>query len=203
MYTIRPPYLIEKLYSNLIWRFFDDIPKIYLTFDDGPVPEATPFVLDTLNKYQIKATFFCVGSNVVKYPEIYQRILADGHSVGNHTFSHESGWKLQNFSYFKSVGKCAEYVTSNLFRPPYGKVKRSQIRALKNKYRIIMWDVLSADFDSNVSPQKCYENVIQHTRNGSIIVFHDSIKAKKNMEYALPKAIEYLKNEGFQFVAIP
>ena len=155
--------------------------KIYLTFDDGPVPSITPWVLDILKQHNIKATFFCVGDNVQKHTTIYQRILTEKHAVGNHTFNHLKGWNTHSQNYIQNVGKCASFVSTNLFRPPYGKVKKSQFRILHPKFKIIMWDVLSGDYDKKTSPEKCLKNVIDMVRNGSIIVFHDSLKAQENI----------------------
>jgi peptidoglycan/xylan/chitin deacetylase (PgdA/CDA1 family) len=174
--------------------------KIYLTFDDGPIPNVTEWVLDLLLKYKIKATFFCVGENIQKHPEIYQRILSDGHTVGNHTFNHLKGFYTSNDNYFENINKCDDVLNGSiLFRPPYGQLKFSQIRRLSKKYKIIMWDVLSVDYSNKISPEKCLKNVIDNVRAGSIIVFHDSIKAKENLMYALPKAIENLLQKDFLF----
>ncbi len=199
MYLVRPSYLIKQLYPNAVWRKDELQKKIYLTFDDGPVPEVTPWVLDLLKQNDIKATFFCVGANVEKYPEIYQRILAEGHSVGNHTHNHLNGWETNSESYFDNIENCAQFVNTRLFRPPYGRMKRSQRSYLGDRYAIVMWDVLSGDYDKGTSAEKCLDNVITNTRNGSIIVFHDSIKASQNLVYTLPRFIEYSKNEGFEF----
>lgn len=173
--------------------------KIYLTFDDGPVPEVTPWVLDLLKQNDIKATFFCVGANVEKHPKIYQRMLAEGHSVGNHTHNHLNGWETKSENYFDNIENCAQLVSTRLFRPPYGRMKRSQRTHLGDRYSIVMWDVLSGDFDKSTSAEKCLDNVITNTRNGSIIVFHDSVKASQNLVYALPRFIEHSKKEGFEF----
>ncbi len=213
MYLIRPPYLLKKLYSKAIWRMDSKHKKIYLTFDDGPVPIVTPWVLDVLKQYNIKATFFCVGENVVKYPSIYQRILDDDHSIGNHTYNHLNGWNTHTKTYIENVELCSIALNSenktqqtNLFRPPYGRAKKSQISYLSAKkptnqpsYSIIMWDVLSGDYDKKTSPSTCLNNVINNVRNGSIIVFHDSPKAQINLEYALPRFIEYALAKGFEF----
>ncbi len=173
--------------------------KIYLTFDDGPVPEVTPWVLDLLRQHDIKATFFCVGANVEKYPEVYKRILAEGHSVGNHTHNHLNGWETKSENYFDNIENCAQLVSTRLFRPPYGRMKRAQRAYLGDRYSIVMWDVLSGDYDKSTSAEKCLENVVAHTRNGSIIVFHDSIKASQNLVYTLPRFIEHSLKEGFEF----
>ncbi len=173
--------------------------KIYLTFDDGPIPVITPWVLDLLKDENIKATFFCVGENAKEYPEIYQRILDEQHAVGNHTYNHLNGWNMHSNKYLENIEKCAEFVHSNLFRPPYGRIKKSQISKLKSHYSIIMWDVLTGDYDRKTSPEKCLENAIKNTRNGSIIVFHDSVKAYKNLRFALPQFIAHAKEKGFEF----
>ncbi len=202
MYLVRPPAIIKKYYSQLNWEIPNDENKIYLTFDDGPIPAVTEWVLDVLQQYQIKATFFCIGNKVQKHPETYQRIFDEGHVVGNHTQSHLNGWKTDDQVYFESVENCSKLVKSTLFRPPYGRIKKSQLKVVKEDYKIIMWDVLSGDFDSKTTPAKCLNNVIENTKPGSIIVFHDSLKAAENLKYALPKAIKYLLNQGFIFDVI-
>jgi peptidoglycan-N-acetylglucosamine deacetylase len=199
MYLVRPTYLLKSVFPSLIWRKDPSLKKLYLTFDDGPVPEITAWVLDLLKKENINATFFCVGDNVQKNPEIYQRIQNEGHVVGNHTYNHMNGWDFPTKEYLENIEKCAELVNSSLFRPPYGKLKPSQVSNLISQYSIIMWDVLSGDYDKNTSPEKCLKNVKDHFRNGSIIVFHDSQKAKRNLMYALPLFIRYAKTEGFEF----
>lgn len=175
--------------------------KIYLSFDDGPHPVATPFVLDQLKKYDARATFFCIGKNVAAYPEIFQRIVAEGHSVGNHTQDHLNGWFTGTETYLRNVGLAKRYIQSPLFRPPYGKIRSAQVKKMHH-YKIIMWDVLSGDFDKSVSKEECIRNVIQHTNNGSIVVFHDSEKAWQNMSNALPVVLEHFNKEGFEFAAI-
>lgn len=173
--------------------------KIYLTFDDGPVPIITTWVLDILKQENIKATFFCVGENVSNNTEIYTRILDEKHAVGNHTYNHLKGWNTHGNQYIRNVIKCAEVVDSKLFRPPYGRIKKSQLSLINKQYSVIMWDVLSGDYDKNTSPEQCLKNVIGNVRNGSVIVFHDSFKAQKNMEYAFPRFIRYAKEKGFEF----
>lgn len=201
--------LIKKVFNNLVWDIPNSDKKIFLTFDDGPIPEITEWVLDILKSEEIKATFFCIGDNIKKHPEVYKRILAEGHQTGNHTFNHLNGWKTKTNHYIDNFKLCeTECLKLNtehsfLFRPPYGKIKPSQTKAIRNLgYKIIMWDVLSYDFDPNIIPEKCLENVISNTEQGSIIVFHDSKKAEKNLKYALPKAIQILKNKGFVFDVI-
>jgi peptidoglycan-N-acetylglucosamine deacetylase len=199
LYLVRPSYLIKKLYPQAIWQMETKEKKIYLTFDDGPVSEITDWLLDLLKTKNIKATFFCVGENVEKNPEIYLRILNEKHAVGNHTFNHLNGWKTDTAEYCENVNKCAGLINSSLFRPPYGKLKKSQISNLTSQYSIIMWDVLSGDYDKKTSPEKCLQNVVENIRNGSIIVFHDSYKAEKNLKYALPLFIDFAISKGYEF----
>ena len=201
--------LIKKVFNNLVWDIPNSDKKIFLTFDDGPIPEITEWVLDILKSEEIKATFFCIGDNIKKHPEVYKRILAEGHQTGNHTFNHLNGWKTETNHYIDNFKLCqTECLKLNtehsfLFRPPYGKIKPNQTKAIRNLgYKIIMWDVLSYDFDPNIIPEKCLENVISNTEQGSIIVFHDSKKAEINLKFALPKAIQILKNKGFVFDVI-
>lgn len=216
MYLVKSPLLLKWFYSALTWNKSRSEKIVYLTFDDGPIPNVTEFVLNTLKTFNIKATFFCIGDNIIKHPELFERLKNDGHSIGNHTFNHLNGWKTDDETYFNNVLKCQELTQTPLFRPPFGRIKKSQIRmlnpiaiesespkvqhtTLQAPREIIMWDVLSGDFDTTLSPEKCYHNVIKNTKNGSIIVFHDSLKAFDRLHYALPKAIEYLVNEGYQF----
>jgi peptidoglycan-N-acetylglucosamine deacetylase len=208
-YWIKTSFLIKKIFPKFIWDIPNDENKIYLTFDDGPTPKITPWVLDELKKHHIKATFFCIGNNILDYPDIFQRIIAEGHSVGNHTFSHLKGWDTATGEYIQNIQACGAEIQkynsggNRLFRPPYGKISRSQTgKVLQMGFRIIMWDILTVDYDKNVSPEKCLNNATQKTQSGSIIIFHDSIKAFPNLEYALPKTIEILKNKGFKFDTI-
>lgn len=200
---------VKKIFNNLVWDISNSDKKIYLTFDDGPIPEVTEWVLDLLKSEGIKATFFCIGDNIKKHPEVYKRILAEGHQTGNHTFNHLNGWKTRSSQYIENLKLCeSEHLKRNiensfLFRPPYGKIKPSQSKLIRQLgYKIIMWDVLSYDFDSTISGEKCLENVISNTVQGSIIVFHDSIKSEKNLRFALPGAIQVLKDKGFTFDVI-
>ena len=208
-YWIKTNRLIKRIFSNYVW----DIPtvekKVYLTFDDGPTPEITAWVLNQLKAFDAKATFFCIGDNIRKYPEIFNSILLNGHNIGNHTFNHYNGWKTKTRDYFENVLSCKEAIqqqtTDNrqLFRPPYGKIKKSQAKAiLEVGYKIIMWDILSADFDTTITPEKCLENVLKNVAPGSIIVFHDSAKAFKNLEYTLPRTLQFLKDNQYQCVEI-
>lgn len=204
-YWIKTHSIIKKIFSNYVWEIPNNEKKVYLTFDDGPTPEITSWVLNQLKIYNAKATFFCVGRNIENYPDIFLNILNDHHSTGNHTFNHENGWRTNDKNYIESIQtnnynpKSKIYSQkSKIFRPPYGKIKLSQSRKIRKLgYKIIMWDVLSADFDTTISQEKCLENVLSNVKSGSIIVFHDSKKAFKNLEYALPKTLEFLKYNGF------
>lgn len=196
---VSPPTILRNMYKQCTWRMSPTGKKVYLTFDDGPVPAVTEWVAEYLGKYNIKSTFFCVGDNVQKNPVIYEQLKKAGHALGNHTYNHLKGFYTGNETYFDNVKQCDDIMKSNLFRPPYGQLKFSQQRILAKKYKIIMWDVLSYDYSQSISPDKCVQNVVEHTRPGSIIVFHDSIKAQKNVMYALPKVIEQLTDKGFTF----
>ncbi|MFA6924056.1 MAG: polysaccharide deacetylase family protein [Bacteroidales bacterium] len=204
MYYVKSPFLISRLSGNsVVWNIpVNKKNEIYLTFDDGPIPEVTYEVLKILAQYNAKATFFCVGENVQKHSEVYKSILNAGHSVGNHTFNHISGWTTLSKKYFANIQKCDDLLHTRLFRPPYGKIRPLQVLKLKKKYSIILWSVLSGDFDKKISPEKCLDNVIKYTKNGSIVVFHDSLKAKKNMLYALPKFLHHYSEKGYEFKAL-
>jgi len=202
MYLVKSPFFLKWYYSSLLWNKSRSDKVIYLTFDDGPIPNVTDFVLKTLMHFNAKATFFCIGDNIQKHPDVFERIKNDGHAIGNHTFNHLRGWKTETDEYVENALMCQTLTQTNLFRPPYGRIKKSQISVLKSKItnlEIVMWDVLSGDFDIKLSPEKCYQNVIKNTTNGSIIVFHDSLKAFDRLEYALPKTLEYLTEKGYQF----
>lgn len=244
MYFIKTPWWLKKLYPNLIWNKTLTTKTIFLTFDDGPIPIVTPAVLNILKNYNAKATFFCIGQNIVKHSDIFFQLKNDGHCIGNHTFSHLKGWATNDDNYIDNFNKCQTLTQSNLFRPPYGRIKRSQIFKIQNlklknqnlknvesenlnvinqnpdtiiyqtetikipvyqskikhqKSQIIMWDVLSGDFDTTLKPEKCLQNVLKHTQNGSIVVFHDSLKAWDRLQYVLPKALEYWDKKGFKF----
>ncbi len=207
-----------RFFSKYTWRFNSDKKEIFLTFDDGPTPDITQFVLTELKKYNAKATFFCIGKNIQNHPKIFQNIITDSHSIGNHTQNHLKGWKTDQTTYVNNALACEDVIykelkkaansnlnTQNLklFRPPYGKVKKSQAKKLIEKgYKIIMWSVLSADFDTTISNEKCLENVLKNTESGSIIVFHDSVKAAERMKYALPKVLKHFSDKGFVFKSI-
>lgn len=207
-YSIKAPWILSKLlYSRLIWKIpATQEPCVYLTFDDGPHPTATPFVLEQLRKYDAKATFFCIGKNVVEHTHIYNQLLVEGHTVGNHTHNHLNGWQTSTDDYINNIRLAGEHINSRLFRPPYGRISRRQINRLQKStipYHIYMWDVLSGDFDISISPQQCLDNVINNIEPGSIIVFHDSQKAWDRMSYALPKVLDYCKSQGWQLKALP
>ena len=188
------------MYPGRTWDMKDKGKSIYISFDDGPDPEITPFVLDELAKYDAKATFFCIGKNRLEYPEVYDRILAEGHAVGNHSFDHLDGWKTDNAVYCDNVLKARQYIHSDLFRPPYGKMNRSQQSQLaKDGFKTVMWSVLSGDFDIGISPKQCCSNVINNAGSGAIIVFHDSKKANEKMCYALPLVLKYFTEKGYCF----
>ncbi len=202
MYISTSPFWLRWLYPTLVWQKNSNERSVYLTFDDGPIPDVTPFVLNTLKNFNARATFFCIGDNIEKFPEVYQEVLANGHAVGNHTFSHLRGWDVNDQTYFDDISKCARLVRSKLFRPPYGRIKRSQIRTFFRKYpgyEIIMWDVLSGDFDERIDAIRCISNVLKNVRNGSIIVFHDSLKAYPRLKGALPVILRTLAERGFEF----
>jgi len=204
-YLVKTPNCIQLLFKNWIWSFSSKEKVLYLTFDDGPTPLVTNWTLNLLEEYNAKATFFCVGENIVKHPKIHQRIVNKKHTIGNHTNNHLNGFKTTTSKYLNNIldfekGSNTDF---GLFRPPYGKITFSQSRKIRKKgYKIIMWDVLSADFDTNISSEECLENVIRNTKNGSIIVFHDSLKSQEKLYYVLPKILGYYTNKGYRFKAI-
>jgi len=206
-YFVKTPWFIRKLYSFYTWRISTTEKTLFLTFDDGPHPEATNFVLNELRDHNALATFFCIGKNVLAYPDIYKRILDGGHSVGNHTQNHLNGWKTPNDVYLKDIAEAANYIDSNLFRPPYGKISLFQARNLKaamkgRKAKVIMWDVLSADFDGGITNEECLQNVIFNSKAGSIIVLHDSEKCFEKLKYCLPRMLHHFTEKGFKFLSL-
>jgi peptidoglycan-N-acetylglucosamine deacetylase len=205
-YWVKTAGIIKKLFSGFVWDMPHAGKTVYLTFDDGPVPEVTPWVLNILREHNIKATFFCIGDNIRKHPEVLQQVVAEGHAIGNHTFNHLNGWNNNTTEYLENFALCQAEIAQHtnppakLFRPPYGKIKPFQSRPIRRQgYKIIMWDVLSADFDLSITPQQCLQNVLDNVQPGSIIIFHDSIKASQNLRHALPGAIQWLKKEGYSF----
>jgi peptidoglycan/xylan/chitin deacetylase (PgdA/CDA1 family) len=206
-YFIKTPWIAKKVFSSYIWSLPADNNEVYLTFDDGPHPTITPWVLNELKNYNAEATFFCIGNNVERYPDVYQKILEEGHATGNHTYHHLNGWKNEDEQYIADVSTASQLIKSNLFRPPYGRIKNSQAKKISNALqtnnaRIIMWDVLSADFDSSFTKEQCLNNVLQNVSAGSIIVFHDSEKAFVNLEFVLPETLKSLNGEGYRFKKI-
>ena len=201
-YLAKTPTLIKKLYPECLWDVKTIENIIYLTFDDGPTPEVTFYVLDELKKYNAKATFFCIGKNVKEHFDIYKRIIAEGHKPGNHTFNHLNGWKTDDREYLEDIKQAANIIDSEYFRPPYGRITKFQLKALQGenyKLKTVMWSVLSGDFDVKISPENCYLNVIKNVKPGAIVVFHDSLKAFARLEYALPRILDFFSEKGFQF----
>jgi len=204
-YLAKTPKWISKLFADSIWSMPETEKAIYLTFDDGPHPVITPFVLDELGKFGAKATFFCIGKNVAEHPGIYKRILEQGHAVGNHTHNHLNGWKTPNAKYLQNILEARNFIDSSLFRPPYGRITARQkkfLQHLNEPFKIVMWSVLSGDFDINITPEKCLENVLKNTKSGSVIVFHDSEKAFERLQYTLPAVLKYFSEKGFCFEKI-
>lgn len=206
-YLVKTPLLLKKMYPSYLWSIDTKEKILYLTFDDGPHPEATPFVLKQLKKYNALATFFCIGKNVVAHPGIYKQLRDEGHATGNHTFNHLNGWKTENEIYLKDIGEAAKVIDSSLFRPCYGRITNFQARNLRSVMKgkeptIVMWDVLSGDFDTACTPQQCLSNAIFASVPGSIIVFHDSEKAFPRLEYTLPRTLQYFTEKGYLFKAI-
>lgn len=204
-YPVRSPSIFRWWYHEALWRMPAAGKKVYLTFDDGPHPTITPFVLDQLAQYQAPAAFFCIGDNVQRYPETYQLIKQKGHKTGNHTQHHINGWHTPVDQYIADIQEAATCIDSGLFRPPYGRITKAQLRALKEslpQVRVVMWDVLSGDFDLTIDADQCIQNVLRHVRSGSIIVFHDSEKAFPRLERALPTILKKLKEEGYTFAGL-
>lgn len=204
MFLHKTNFLMRALYPNFVWRKPSDEKKIYLTFDDGPIPEVTEFVLETLEKYEAKATFFCIGDNISKNPDVFRKVIRAGHLVGNHTFNHLRGWASDDVTYLENSVRCKieiekHGIETKLFRPPYGRIKRTQANVLLTDYEIVMWDVLSGDFSQNLSPETVLKRTIKYTEAGSIVLFHDSIKANERMSYTLPRFLEHFSDKGFQF----
>ncbi len=203
MYWVKTPFFVKKfLFPQYLWsgQKIANQKTVYLTFDDGPTPEITDWVLQQLEEYQAKATFFCIGKNVVTHPSLFREIETKGHRIGNHTFNHFNGWETETSIYLQNVVNCSEVMNTRLFRPPYGRIKRKQAKALKQDgYQIVMWSVLSGDFDQGLSKEQCLENVLKFVNDGDIVVFHDSVKAFRLLEYVLPKALKALQKKGFVF----
>ena len=200
---------LQQLDGRMLWRM--DPPDgakgtdrtVYLTFDDGPIPEVTPWVLDTLKELGVKATFFCIGQNVVNNPAIFERLKVEGHAVGNHTWDHPSGWRTSARAYYRTVLKCQAVTSTNMFRPPYGRITNRQIIALRKRFQLVMWDVLAGDYEDGMTGEECVKVVLKHTRPGSIIVFHDNLISQVRMRHALPVVIRELLADGYRFATLP
>jgi len=204
-YLVKTPKWVKKLISDSVWELAGAKKILYLSFDDGPHPQITSFVLDELLKYNAKATFFCIGRNVVENPLIFDRILAEKHAVGNHTQNHLDGWKTPDEAYLQNIEEASRYIDSDLFRPPYGRITAKQhkkLRAGDKPFKIIMWSVLSGDFDVAITPEQCSENVLKNAESGSVVVFHDSEKAYERLKFALPAVLKYFSEKGYQFEKI-
>ncbi|MDR2890960.1 MAG: polysaccharide deacetylase family protein [Alistipes sp.] len=197
----KPPLLLRRLFPSLVWSIpgstsKQDSGEVFLTFDDGPTPGVTEWILSQLDEYGARATFFCLGKNVERHPELCRRILEAGHRIGNHSYDHARGWEMSAGNYARSVEHAREFIDSDLFRPPYGRITRREARLLALHYRIVMWNVISRDYSRRVAPEKCLRNVVRHVRPGDIVVFHDSQKAFRNLEYALPRVLRFLQEQG-------
>jgi peptidoglycan/xylan/chitin deacetylase (PgdA/CDA1 family) len=205
LYLSYSPIWLQWFYPTLTWHKSRKEKIIFLTFDDGPIPVVTPFVLNTLKKFNAEATFFCIGENIDKHPEVFADVIEAGHKVGNHTYNHLKGWNFKDNEYLDNIKKCAQHTGIQLFRPPYGRIKKTQIKALNllnPEVEIVMWDVLSGDFDQSITTEKCINNVLKNVKNGSIIVFHDSLKAFGRLEESLPIILEELSKQGYAFRAL-
>lgn len=202
MTWVKPPKVASVIFKDVVWQRETDSNNIYLTFDDGPTPDITEWVIDQLNEYNAKATFFCVGHNIEKYPDIFRKLVENGHSIGNHTYNHLKGWKTKNEEYFNNIEKSESLYHTKLFRPPYGKIKPSQIKYLKDKYKIIMWNILSGDYNPRLSVQQCIDNVIYNLEPGSIIVFHDSEKSASKLKEILPVVLKNISQNGYLYKSL-
>lgn len=202
MYLSKTPGIVKPFYRDLVWNIPTRVKEVFLTFDDGPTPDVTDEVLDLLALHQAKATFFCVGNNVQKHPELFQRLVDEGHAVGNHTFDHSNGWKTPDATYMETFSACQELMDTALFRPPYGRIRKSQVNLIKPSHHIIMWDILGGDFDPSTSREKCLKNVLTHTREGSIIVLHDSVNSAPKMLFTLPRVLQHFSDLGYIFSAL-
>lgn len=199
MFIERPPFIYRMYFSEALWRIPQSEKTVYLTFDDGPIVQVTPWVLHTLKQYDVRATFFCTGDNVARNPHLFDSLRTEGHQVGNHTMSHVQGIKMNTADYLRNIEKANDLIQSPLFRPPHGFMRPCQFAAIKEKYTTVMWDVVTRDYSRKLTGDDVFANVKRYTRNGSIIVFHDSLKAQKNMQYALPRSIEWLLENGYRF----
>lgn len=203
MKLVRPTWWMRAYYPKLTWLLPNNRKEVYITFDDGPTPQITDWVLNQLEQYNAKATFFLIGKNVAEHPEIFQQLKHSPHRLGNHTYNHLNGWKNNTQDYLNNFDQFEKQYATNLFRPPYGKIKKAQLNSITPTHRIIMWDIITYDFDKNLSPEQCFNNVVKYVRPGSIVVFHDSVKAWPRLQEALPQTLQYLKKEGYLMEAIP
>ncbi|KAA6314291.1 Peptidoglycan-N-acetylglucosamine deacetylase [termite gut metagenome] len=199
MFIEQPPQIIRAFYPKAIWRMNTAEKVVYLTFDDGPIPQITPWVLELLDKYDVKATFFMVGDNVHKYPGTYRMVVEGGHRIGNHTYNHVRGFEYLSEGYLANVEKANELLETDLFRPPHGQMRWGQYFRLKSCYKIVMWDLVTRDYSNKLNGKQVFQKVRKYIRKGSIITFHDSLRAEKNMKYALPRSIEWIKEQGYEF----
>lgn len=213
---VKTPKILQWLFRKRIWAFSRSSNTVYLTFDDGPIPVITPWVLEQLKKHQAKATFFCIGDNIKKHRSVFEQIINQGHAIGNHTQHHINGWKTPTDKYLEEIAYCERTIlennsktnikktkSKNLLRPPFGKMTSKQANAvLKKGYKIVMWDILSKDYDSNIDQEKCLKNVLRNIKPGSIVIFHDSLKAEKNLRYTLPKVLEFIEKKGWKCASI-
>ena len=203
MYFFKNPDIIKRIYPNKVWEKKSSEKKIFLTFDDGPTEQITPWILEQLRNFDIKATFFCLGKNIEKQPDLFKQLITEGHQIGNHTFNHENGWETNNYTYYKSILQTEKFTKNLLFRPPFGGLTMHKQKALvRYGFQVIMWDVMPGDFDKKLSKEECLKAAIDHTSKGSIIVFHDNIKAEKNMKYAFPRFVEHFLELGYEFETI-
>ncbi len=203
-YLVKTPKFVQRLFPKRTWVFPYNENKVYLTFDDGPIPQVTPWVLNLLKENNSKATFFCIGDNINKYPDVFKRLISEGHSIGNHTYHHLNGWKTKTETYIQNIIKSEIQLNSELlFRPPFGKLSSRQSKILQKKgFKIIMWDVLSADFDTKITKEKCLENVLKNIQPGSIVVFHDSLKSEEKLRYVLPKVLDFIRGQKWKCARI-
>ncbi|MEN9349014.1 MAG: hypothetical protein RLZZ77_2525 [Bacteroidota bacterium] len=203
MYLVKMPEIIKPLASQFLWNMPRDERKVYLTFDDGPTPGITDQILDILQEYNAKATFFCLGKQVELAPDLFERLVQEGHRIGNHTYSHPNGWKTTAFAYLKNVLQAEHFIQTDLYRPPYGRITRGQATAIRKRYHLVMWDIITGDFDLNTTPEECYERVAKHLEGGSIIVMHDSVKASKNVLGSVRPIIEHILSLGYELAPLP
>jgi peptidoglycan/xylan/chitin deacetylase (PgdA/CDA1 family) len=203
MNLVRIPGILKKAFPGITWEVKSEKPALYLTFDDGPTPGVTHEVLKVLDRYRAAATFFCIGRNVERHPDIYRQMLAAGHTAGNHTYSHLKGWFTRDREYYLDISLAAQFIQSDLYRPAYGMITPRQLRHLKKTYTVVLWDIMSYDFAYNTTPEQCLKQVLRHARPGSVIVFHDSVKASEKLLYALPRLLDYFGEKGYSFESIP